>query len=66
MEYSASNQLEIHYHIRWSDSTVDWKPFLRKEEASEHARLIKRRNEDYTIVERDGECESCKALGRLL
>jgi len=52
----------IHYHICWSDSTLDWKRFATKEEAIELAGQIKRPNESYMIVERDGECKRCKAF----
>jgi len=51
---------EIHYHIRWADLSLDWKPFPTKEEAAEVAEHIKKPNENYTIVGRDDECERCK------
>jgi len=50
----------IHYHIRWSDSSIDWKRCSTKEEAKQLARGIKKPSETYTIVERDEECERCK------
>jgi hypothetical protein len=50
----------IHYHIRWSNSSLDWKPFLKEGDASELAGKIKRPNESYIIVERDNDCERCK------
>jgi hypothetical protein len=50
----------IHYHICWSDSSLDWKPFPRKEEAAKLAEQIKKPNESYVVVERDDECERCK------
>jgi len=52
--------LGIHYHIRWLDSSLDWKPFPTKEGATNLAEKIKRGNERYIIVERHGECERCK------
>lgn len=58
----ASRASTIHYHICWSDSTLDWKRFPTKEEAIELAGHIKRPNESYMIVERDGECERCKVI----
>jgi hypothetical protein len=58
MEHGGS----IHYHIRWSDSSLDWKPFPMKEEAATMAEQIKKPNESYTIVECDDKCERCKAL----
>ena len=60
MEHSGSIKSGIHYHIRWSDSSVDWKPFPTKEEATILAGQIKKRNESFIIVERDDECERCK------
>ena len=36
---------EIHYHIRWSDSVLDWKAFPTEEEATHLARQIKKPNE---------------------
>jgi hypothetical protein len=50
----------IHYHIRWSDLSLDWKPFPTEDEATELAGQINTRNECYTIVGRDDECERCK------
>ena len=52
----------IHYHIRWSDSSLDWKPFPTKEEATILAGMIKRRKESFIIVERDEKCERCKVF----
>ena len=62
MEHSGLIKSQIHYHIRWSNSSIDWKPFPTKEEASQQARQIKKPNESYTIVERDDECERCKVF----
>ena len=62
MELNESIESRIHYHIRWSDSTLDWKPFPTKEEAAVLAERINKRNESFTVVERDGECERCKMV----
>jgi hypothetical protein len=51
-----------HYHILWSDSSLDWKPFPTKEEALQLGGAIRKRNETLTVVETDGECERCKAF----
>jgi hypothetical protein len=48
MEHSRSNKSEIHYHIRWSNSLLDWKPFPKKEEAIELAGGIRKPNESYS------------------
>lgn len=54
-------KLGIHYHIGWSsDSSLDWKPFRTKQEATTIAESIKKPTESYTIVERDDDCERCK------
>jgi hypothetical protein len=53
--------LGIHYHIRWSsDSSLDWKPFPMKLDATKMAERIKKPKESYSIVERGDECERCK------
>ena len=62
MEHSGSIKSEIHYHIRWSDSSLDWKPFPTKEEATKYAGRINKRDGTYIIVERGDECERCKAF----
>ena len=62
MEHEPPVDSVIHYHILWSDSTLDWKRFATKEEATHLACQIKKLSESYTIVERDEECERCKAF----
>jgi len=52
----------IHYHIRWSDSSLDWKSFPTKEEATKLAEHIKKPNETFVIVERYDDCERCEAF----
>jgi len=53
----------MHYHIRWSDSTLDWKPFRTHEEAEEAATRLARPGETFT-VERvsDKTCVRCLEL----
>jgi len=54
-------KLGIHYHIFWSrDSSLDWKPFRTKQEATRTAEKIRKPDESYVIAERDDECERCK------
>jgi hypothetical protein len=55
-------QSKTHYHIRWSDSSLDWKAFPTKEAATKLAALIKKRDESYSIEEFDYECERCRAF----
>ena len=50
----------IHYHIRWSDSSLDWKPFATEEEAISLAGRIKKPDETYVIVECNPTCQRCK------
>ena len=56
----ATMKSQTHYHIRWSDSSLDWQPCPTKEEAAKLAGQIKKPNESYTIVECDDECQRCK------
>ena len=60
VEHSESIKSAIHYHILWTDSSLDWQPFPTIEEATIMAGQIKRWNESFKIVERDAECERCK------
>jgi hypothetical protein len=48
-----------HYHIRWDNSNLDWEAFPTKDEAVVEAERLKLLNENYTIVERNGNCERC-------
>jgi len=59
----TSIKSHIHYHILWSDSKLDWKPFATKEEAEDLAATIKKPGESYGIVERGQDCERCKDAG---
>jgi hypothetical protein len=40
-----------HYHIRWSDSKIDWQAFPAKDEAVVEAERLKRVEESYIIEE---------------
>jgi len=51
---------EIRYHICWSNSSLDWKTFPTKTDATELAGSIKKPNESYKIVERYEQCEGCR------
>ncbi|PYX26729.1 MAG: hypothetical protein DMG80_20855 [Acidobacteria bacterium] len=51
-----------HYHIRWADSKIDWQAFPTTEEAVVEAERLKRRDENYSIEEYDGNCERCERL----
>jgi len=62
MVHSEPFKLGIHYHIRWSDSSLDWKPCSTQEEATKLAGQIKKPTESYTIEECDDKCERCRRL----
>jgi len=63
MERSGFIKSGVHYHIRWSpDLCIDWKSLSTREEAKQLAERIKKPNESYVVVERDDECERCKAF----
>lgn len=51
-----------HYHIRWADSKIDWQAFPTTDEAVVEAERLKRRDENYSIAEYDGNCERCERL----
>ena len=51
-----------HFHIRWSDSKLDWEAFQTREEATARAKELVRRGETYVIEEVDGTCPRCKSL----
>jgi len=55
---------EHHFHIRWSNSKVDWKAFSTSEEARDVADLIKKGDESYIVEEYDAQCEPCRAFRR--
>lgn len=52
----------MHYHIRWSNSELDWEPFGTREEAEASALNLVRPNENYTIQEFDETCSECATL----
>jgi hypothetical protein len=48
-----------HFHIRWSDSKLDWEAFRTQHEAETSARQLVRPYENYTIEQFDGDCPRC-------
>jgi hypothetical protein len=52
----------IHYHIRWSNSELDWEPFCTREEAEVSALDLVLLDESYIIQEFDETCSECSAL----
>jgi hypothetical protein len=49
-----------HFHIRWSNSTLDWEVFGTEEQARAEAERLKRQHESYTIEDIDGKCQLCE------
>ena len=49
----------MHYHIRWSETKVDWEAFSTRAEAEALARDLARVDEEFTIEEFDGNCPRC-------
>ena len=50
----------MHYHIRWSDSTLDWERFSTRQEAEKAARHLVQPDETFTIEDVDDEtCMQC-------
>lgn len=50
----------MHYHIRWSDKKLDWKPFSTSEKAEREARQLARPGETFTLERADdGTCMQC-------
>ena len=55
----------MHYHIRWSDSKLDWQRFDTREEAEQAARQMLRRGETFTVEhveEKTCMQQTCKKL----
>lgn len=50
----------MHYHIRWSNSKLDWQRFSTREEAEQAARQMLRPGETFTLEHLDDEtCVQC-------
>ena len=69
MPSSPQTFLEVahmtHYHIRWTNSELDWEAFPTRDEAETEAERLKRLDESYTIEELDGDCQRCKNISPL-
>jgi GAF domain-containing protein len=55
-----------HYHIRWSDSKLDWQAFSRPDVAQAQAEQLVRLGESYVIEQVDGNCPRCSSLLNLV
>jgi len=50
----------MHYHIRWSDSSLDWERFSTLQEAEQSARQLARPGETFTLERVDDKtCMQC-------
>ena len=50
----------MHYHIRWSDSKLDWERFTTRQEAEQAARKLARSGETFTLEHvEDKTCMQC-------
>jgi len=52
----------VHYHIRWSNSQLDWEAFCTQVEAEASALDLVLPDESYIIQEFDETCSECSAL----
>jgi hypothetical protein len=53
----------MHYHIRWSNSKLDWERFSTPQEAEQAARQLARRGETFTLEHVDDKtCAQCLNL----
>jgi GAF domain-containing protein len=52
----------LHYHIRWSNSKLDWEAFSTSDEAQAQAKQLVRLGESYVIEQVDGDCPQCSGL----
>lgn len=54
---------DMHYHIRWSGTTLDWERFGTREEAEQAARQLVRPGETFTLERVDDKtCMKCLRL----
>lgn len=53
----------MHYHIRWSDSKLDWERFSTRQEAEQVARQLARPRETFTLEYVDDKtCMQCLTI----
>ncbi len=51
---------DMHYHIRWSDSKLDWERFSTRQEAEQAAGRLARPGETFTLEHVDDKtCMQC-------
>jgi hypothetical protein len=53
----------MHYHIRWSNTKLDWERFRTRQEAEQAARQLARPGETFALEQvHDGTCVQCLKL----
>jgi hypothetical protein len=56
---------DMHYHIRWSDSKLDWQRFSTRQEAEQAVRRLARPGETFTLEHFDDKtCMQCRNFGK--
>jgi hypothetical protein len=57
----------MHYHIRWSDSKLDWERFSTRQEAEQAARQLVRPGETFILEQvDDNTCMYCPEICKRL
>ena len=51
-----------HFHIRWSDSKLDWEAFLTVDAANVAAEQLVQPGESYVVEELGADCQRCRTL----
>lgn len=58
---------DMHYHIRWSDSKLDWERFSTPQEAERAAKQLVRPGETFTVEHVDDDtCVLCLEIRKRL
>ena len=59
MNRTTAVHSETHFHIRWSETELDWEPFQSQAAAEEGAKSLVRPGETYTVERFDDTCTAC-------
>ena len=64
-DFGLEMRKDMHYHIRWSDSKLDWERFSTREEAEQAARQLARPGETFTLEHVDDKsCMPCQKVSQ--
>jgi hypothetical protein len=56
---------DMHYHIRWSNTKLDWERFRTRQEAEQAARQLARPGETFALEQvHDATCVQCLKIWR--